>query len=77
MADMANKKKITVQLICDGKTVVGVRMEGDTVTNTHVHKVSGMFELNENLEFCAALGFLEGVVPEEELSDTLKVRETA
>lgn len=74
---MADNKKITIQLICDGKTVVGVRMEGDTVTNTHVHKVSSLFELNENMEFCAALGFLESVVLEEELSDTLKVRETA
>jgi hypothetical protein len=29
------------------------------------------------MEFCAALGYIEGVVPEEELSDTLKVRDIA
>lgn len=62
-------KKITIQLICDGQTVVGVRMEDGIVTNTHAHKVSSLFELNENMEFCAALGFLEGVNLPEDLPE--------
>ena len=53
-------KRIEIRLICDGKTVTAVRLVDGKVTNTHAHKVSSLFELNENMEFCAALGFLEG-----------------
>lgn len=70
-------KRIEVRLICDGKTVTAVRLVDGKVTNAHTHKVSSLFEVNENMEFCAALGYIEGVVPEEELSDTLKVRDIA
>ncbi len=72
-----DKKRIEIRLICDGKTVTGVRLVDGRATNTHAHKVSSLFELNENMEFCAALGFLEGVVPEEELSDERKVSDIA
>lgn len=69
-------KRIEIHLICDGKTVVGVRMVDGEVTNSHAHKVSSLFELNENMEFCAALGFLEGVNTAEDLPDERKVGET-
>ena len=72
-----DNKRVEIRLICDGKIVTGVRLVDGKVTNTHTHKVSSLFELNENMEFCAALGFIEGVVPEEELSDALKVCDIA
>lgn len=72
-----DNKRVEIRLICDGKIVTAVRMVDGKVTNTHTHKVSSLFEVNENMEFCAALVYIEGVVPEEELSDTLKVRDIA
>ena len=72
-----DNKRDEIRLICDGKIVTAVRMVDGKATNTHTHKVSSLFEVNENMEFCAALGYIEGVVPEEELSDALKVRDIA